>query len=58
MRNDLVRHNRLVSAQVHPLVYAGVVGLALRFALAPGVLRTMAIPTTCWLWSAVSLLLR
>jgi hypothetical protein len=34
MRNDLVRHNRLVSAQVHPLVYAGVVGLALWFALA------------------------
>jgi hypothetical protein len=34
MRDDLVRHNRVVSAQVHPLVYAGVVGLALWFALA------------------------
>jgi hypothetical protein len=33
MRFDFAPRNRLVSAQVHPLVYAGMVGLALWFAV-------------------------
>jgi hypothetical protein len=34
MRNNFVRHNPLVSADVHPFVYAAIVGLALWFAAA------------------------